>query len=191
MIGPHLSLRVPLDSKWFTVYQYCIPLAWVSLLPVQGRSCCLTAWPLGCYRFSSMSTPSIALDREDLWLTNDVWCKWIRGNDWPLDSWKFGPCLYLSHWVNGGDRAFRFQPCVMRMALVGTPSYSVERADHGVNRIPLCSNVDLISGERNYSRRMVQKKNRDPTEFCGFVICDCGGQALAVSIAIGFAVYPS
>ena len=38
-----------------------------------------------------MSTPLIALDR-DLWLSNDVWYKWIRGNDWPLDScevWRF------------------------------------------------------------------------------------------------------
>jgi len=31
MIEPHLTLRVPLDNKWFIVHQYCIPLARVSI----------------------------------------------------------------------------------------------------------------------------------------------------------------
>jgi len=74
----------PRHSKWFTVHQYCIPLAWVSLLPVQGRSCCLTAWPIGCYRFSSMSTPSIALEIFGYPIMYGT--TGFEAYDWPLHS---------------------------------------------------------------------------------------------------------
>ena len=142
MIEPHLTMHVPLDSRWFIVHQYCIPLAWVSLLLVQGRSYCLTASPVGCYRFGSMPMPSIALDIGDLWVSNDVWDKWTWGI-WlaARQLWSLGTSyieaieLRFQHpKQNGGDRAFWLQSCVMWMAQVGTPSYSVAWA-HGLKMI--------------------------------------------------------